>query len=937
MKLYLLFLTLFFSIIALGQKGNVSGTITDKEFNDEALAFANISIKGTSIGTSTDDKGKYNLSLEPGNYVLVIAYLGYQTIEIPFNLNPSEKKIINYSLEAGGVQLKDVVLTTIVRKNTESAVLTETKVARQVTNSISAEQMSKGTDGNAAQAIQRVPGVTIVDGKFIMIRGLNERYNNVLINNSLAPSTEIDRRTFSFDLLPTSTLEKMTIGKTGASFLPGDFAGGIINVTTSENFSDFTQLSFNVGYRVNTTFDDYWQTEGSPTDFLGYDNGFRQLPSGFPTNSNVLNDNNQSVFYANQLENNFNPEKRSSFLDSGIGFSIGRNINLKNDKKLSTVNILSYSNKFENYDKNVNSFINDFSGGVNIPQEQKVFVDNFNSNETRLTLMSNWSLKFNEDNKINFKNLFNQIGENFTTLREGFDYDQRPGQLLRNYEFGYTGRRILSSQFNGDHNITDNKNIHWVLGGNFIKDIMPDLRRFRTFRNINETNEPFKMIDPPSSNPFDTGRFFSDLNEKSINASVDYTYKVNKDEEEGDEFEADKITLKTGLFTDYKDRDFSARYFSYIIPGSVSFERKEELISLPLSQIFAPANVTATNGWVLREGSNLSDSYTANNLLTAGYVYGEYPIEKFLLTGGVRIEHNILQVNGFQGINKVLIEQPITSVLPSFNFSYNANEKNVMRLAYSRTVNRPEFREIAPFLFYNFQEDTEVDGNSNLTTATIDNFDARYEIYPSSGETVSLGAFYKRFKNPIEYILPVVSQQRRMRYSNSESAELYGAELELRKSMKNIFKAGFLSDLSVNLNASYIFSEVDLGSAANAQQQKRALQGQSPYVVNFALGYNNKENGWNSNLIYNRFGDRIFAVGGDIFPTIYELARNQLDFTISKSFEKMSYKLGISNLLDDKYRFFQDSNLDNKINKSDDAIFTHRIGALFNFNVTYKF
>jgi hypothetical protein len=937
MKPFLLLFTLLFSTIALSQKGTISGTITDKEYNDEPLAFANISIKGTTHGTSTDDKGKYSLNLEPGNYVLVVAYLGYQTIEIPFSLNPSEKKTINHSLEAGGVQLKDIVLTTIVRKNTESAVLTETKVARQVTNSISAEQMNKGTDGNAAQAIQRVPGVTIVDGKFVMIRGLNERYNNVLINNSLAPSTEIDRRTFSFDLLPTTTLEKMTIGKTGASFLPGDFAGGIINVTTSENFSDFTQISFNVGYRINTTFNDYWQTEGSPTDFLGYDNGFRQLPSGFPTNSNVLNDNTQSVFYANQLENNFNPEKRSAFLDSGIGFSIGRNINLKNDKKLSTVNILSYSNKFENYDKNVNSFINDFSGGINIPQEQKVFVDNFNSNETRLTLMSNWSLKFNEDNKINFKNLFNQIGENFTTLREGFDYDQRPGQLLRNYEFGYTGRRILSSQFNGDHNITENKNLHWVLGGNFIKDIMPDLRRFRTFRDINNTNEPFKMIDPPSSNPFDTGRFFSDLNEKSINASVDYTYKVNKDEEEGDEFEADKITLKTGLFTDYKDRDFSARYFSYIIPGSVSFERKEELISLPLSQIFAPANVTATNGWVLREGSNLSDSYTANNLLTAGYIYGEYPIEKFLLTGGVRIEHNILQVNGFQGINKVLIEQPVTSILPSFNFSYNANEKSVMRLAYSRTVNRPEFREIAPFLFYNFQEDTEVDGNSNLKTATIDNFDARYEIYPSNGETISLGAFYKRFKNPIEFILPVVSQQRRMRYSNSDNAELYGAELELRKSMKNIFKAGFLSDLSVNLNASYIFSEVDLGSAANAQQQKRALQGQSPYVVNFALGYNNKENGWNSNLIYNRFGDRIYAVGGDIFPTIYELARNQLDFTISKSFEKMSYKLGISNLLDDKYRFFQDSNLDNKINKSDDAIFTHRIGALFNFNVTYKF
>ena len=936
MNFKFLLITILFTTISFAQNATVSGQILDKEMNNEPLPFATVLIKETKQNTVTDANGNYSISIQPGSYTLVISYLGYVTKEIPFTLITGENKNINHTLSSsGGEQLKEVVVATTVRKNTENAVLNEVKAARVISNAISSEQMSKGVDGNAAQAIQRVPGVTIVDGKFVMVRGLNERYNNVLINNSLAPSTEVDRRTFSFDLLPTNTLEKMSINKTGAAFMPGDFAGGIINVTTSENFTDFTQLAFNVGYRVNTTFGDYWQTEGSATDLLGYDNGFRQLPSGFPSNSGILNDNIQSVKYAHQLENNFNPNKQSAFLDSGIGFSIGRNIALNNGKKLSSINILSYSNKYENYNKNVNSFINNFTGGNNIPQQQRIFNDNFNSNETKLTLLSNWSLKFNNNHKINFKNLFNQIGENFTTLREGYDLDQRPGQLLNNYEFGYSGRRIFSSQFNGEHKFGENKNLNWVLGGNLISDIMPDLRRFRTFRQINEPNSPFLMIDPPSSNPFDTGRFFSELKENSVNGAIDYTHKfVNIDGNE----DSEKIVLKTGLFSDYKSRDFGARYFSYVIPGNVSFERKEELIRLPLSQVFAQENVSATNGWVLREGSNLSDSYTANNLLSAGYVYAEYPVKKFLITGGVRIEHNILQVNGFSGITKLNLEQPITSVLPSFNVSYNVNEKNIMRVAYSRTVNRPEFREIAPFLFYNFQEDTEVEGNSNLTTATIDNIDARYEFYPEKGETISIGGFYKKFDNPIEYTLPVVSQQRRMKYSNSESAIIYGAELEVRKSLKELFKAGFFSDLSVNLNASYIISEVDLGAAASAQQQKRALQGQSPYVVNFALGYDNKENGWNANVVYNRFGDRIFAVGGDIFPTIYELSRNQLDFSISKKFDKVSYKLGISNLLDDKYRFYQDSNQDNKIKKSqDDAIFSHKIGALFNFNVTYKF
>ncbi|RAR50376.1 TonB-dependent receptor [Flavobacterium lacus] len=936
MKFNLTLITLLITFFSYAQKGSVKGTLTDKDMNNEPLPFANVQLKGTTIGTTTDENGKYSIDAEPGNYKIVFSFLGYESVEVSVTVKANQTTTINSSLTAGGgVALQDVVVATTRRKNTESALVMEMKEAKQVISAISAEQMSKGTDSNAAQAMQRVPGVTINDGKFVMVRGLNERYNNVMINGALAPSTEVDRRTFSFDLLPTSALEKMTVSKTGAAYLPGDFAGGLVSVTTSENFNDFTQLSFNVGFRNNTTFDDYFQTEGSPTDFLGTDNGFRQLPSGFPSDRDALNNNEQSVLAANQLSNNFNPTEGSAFLDTGIGFSLGRQIKLKNDRLLSTINMLSYSNKFQNFTKNVNTYINDLtSGNVTQQQLQRDFDDAYYSNEVRLSLLSNWSYRYNPNNKITFKNLYNQIGENFTTLRTGFDIDQRPGQLLNNYEFGYSGRKILTSQFNGEHKLSEKNNINWVLGGNIINDILPDLRRFRTFRDIDTPNAPFKMIDPPSSNPFDTGRFYSELNEQSVNGGVDYEHKIERVKND-EEFA--NIVLKAGVFTDYKTRDFSARYFSYLIPGNVSPDRKEELLILPLTEVFSPANVTATNGWVLREGSNQSDSYKANNLLTAGYVYGELPIAKLLLTGGVRIEHNRLEVDGFQGIQRLLVEQPITSVLPSVNFSYTFNEKNLLRLAYSRTVNRPEFREIAPFLFYDFQEDTEVVGSTDLTTATIDNFDLRYELYPSKGETASIGVFYKNFDKPIEFNLPTVSQQRRISYTNSDSAILYGAEVELRKSMKNIFKTGFLSDLSVNLNASYIFSEVELGGAANILQQKRALQGQSPYVVNAALGYDNKENGWNGNIIFNRFGDRIYAAGSENFATIYEIARNQLDFTIAKSFEKVTYKLGIANILDDKFQFFQDSNTDNKISDNDDPVFVHKTGALFNFSVTYKF
>jgi hypothetical protein len=907
-------------------------------------------VKETKNRVTTDEKGQFLLELAPGNYKVEFSSVGYESVVKSVVIKEGEVTALNSSIGAGTYTLKDVFISSTKRRNTESALVMEMKEAKQVISAISAEQMSKGTDGNAAQAIQRVPGVTINDGKFIMIRGVNERYNNVLINNALAPSTEVDRRTFSFDLLPTNALEKMTISKTSAAYLPGDFAGGIVNITTSENFTDFTQMSFNVGYRTNTTLNDFFETKGSKTDFLGMDNGFRQLPSNFPKDSNFFNENNQSVLYANQLENNFNPVANTAALDTGLGFSLGRKIKLGNGNTLSTINSLSYSNKYQSYLKSTDTYINSLLGDQTSAQEQRDYDDNYYSNEVRMTILSNWSFKFNNKNKITFKNLYNQIGESFSTLRTGVDVDQRPGQDLKNYEFGYSSRKIYTGQLNGDHDLSNNNKIDWVVGGNIVNDMQPDLRRFRTFRDQNTPNYSFSIIDPPSSNPFDNARFYSELDELSINGGVNFKKEFKRTKNEEDLAD---IVIKTGVFGDYKTRDFGARYFSYIIPGSVLIDRREELIRLPLTEVFSPTNVTATDGWVFREGTVPSDSYKANNTLMAGYVYWELPISKFLFTGGFRVEHNILELNSFTSTTPIKITKPLTSLLPSLNVGYTLNEKNILRFAYGRTVNRPEFREIAPFNFYNFQLDSNITGNTELTTATIDNFDLRYELYPSKGETVSLGVFYKNFDNPIENSLLVQTQQRGFRPENSDSAVVYGTELEIRKSMKNLFKQGFLSDLSVNLNASYIFSEVELGAASNVLFSKRQLQGQSPYVINAALGYENKENGWNGNIIFNRFGDRIFSIGSQIFPAIYELERNQLDFTIAKSLKKVTLKLGVSNILNDKFQFFQDTNSDNEINIKkvskqiaytntfeetfeDNPVFVHKTGVLFNFSVTYK-
>lgn len=932
MKLIIAFSAFLLSLVSFSQApGSVAGTITDKDFNNEPLAFANVLLKGTEKGGSTDIDGKFDIpNVEPGDYVLIISFLGYETLELPITVTANRVTTVSTGLGAGAVSLDDVVVTVERRRNTEAAIMMEVKDAIQVVSAISAEQISKGTDGNAAEAISRVPGVTVVDGRFVLIRGLSERYNNVLINNSVAPSTEIDKRTFSFDLIPTSALDKMVIYKTGSADKPGDFAGGVIGVTTSENVTDFNKIEVGFGYRANTSFKPYLQSKGSKTDFLGFDDTYRPLPGNFPLRED-LNTNPQLMeIAAALLPNNFSPEERNAFYDNSIGYSLGRTINLGKDRTLGTINSVSYSNTYQFYQRQFNRYLA-LAAGEERPQPWLDFSDATYQNQVRITGLSNWILRLNDNNRIKFKNLFNQIGTNETILREGSNFLQRGDDIFNNYLYGFKARTIYIGQLEGDHKLSDKHEINWVAGYSNLNETEPDLRRFRT---VQSTDGNFRIVDPPSSNLFDTGRYFGELSEYSVNHGLNYTYSIERVKD--DELLA-PIHLKAGYYVDFKDRAFDSRYFSYLIPGNVSFARAEELRQLPLTEAFSPANVTATNGWRLNEGTRLIDSYTASNLLYAGYSQVELPVNKFNITGGVRVEHNIQKLDAAEDTGPISVENPITSVLPSLNVGYNINETSILRVAYSRTINRPEFREIAPFVFYDFINEAGRLGNPDLKTATIDNLDLRYELYPRRGETISLGAFYKAFKDPIENVTIVTTEQPQFYYANADKAYNYGFELELRKSLQDVVENPFLQRLSANINASYIISEVDLGADVTSQDRNRVLQGQSPYIINAAISYLD-ENGFSANLIYNRFGDRIFSVGDVNFPTIYELSRNNIDITLSKTFNKTTVKLGIQDLLNAEYRFFEDSNRDTKIkNENDNAVSVFKRGTLFSLNVSYNF
>lgn len=935
MRLHFLSLLFLFASIgaATAQLSTIKGKVTD-ELSSEGVIGASVLIEGTTHGISTDIEGNFELkSVLPGSYTLVISSVGYQSQKIQGVKVASEETVaLEVKLRETAEMMEAVVVRAARTTGTQSAVISEIRNAAQVVSGVSQQQIRISQDRDAAQVMSRIPGVTVVDGRFVMVRGIPERYNQVVLNNAIAPSTEIDRRTFSFDLIPSHVLDRMLVYKSGSADNPGDFAGGLIKVFTNNAAeNNFLSVTVSGGVRAGTTFSPYLQSKGSPTDVLGFDSGYRALPSSFPsTNLRDLPGSSPTrVTAAHSLQNNFVTRQTTATPDMGAGITLGRFRQVGN-ARLSALTSINVSQSYQNSER-------EFFRYLETAEKRFAYTDNYYEKENKVGILSNWNLNLNAYNKIAFKNLFNQIGENLTVLRTGEDFNQQAGFLRKNYMYEYRSRTIYSGQLEGTHIFPANTStLNWVFGLNYLGESQPDLRRFRTIRNTPGNTEidgnEYRMITPPSSNLYDTGRYFGKLRETGGSHGLNYEIKIGGSEQS-------PIRLKAGYLVDYRSRTFKTRYFSYTIPGTVPIDEEVRLSNLPLGQIFSNENISAQNSFRLEEGTSSKDSYTASNFVGAAYAGVVIPLDRLNISAGIRGEYNQLKLNSSNESGyAVNVDNTRLSPLGFLNLDYDLSAGSKLRFAYNRTLNRPEFREIAPFLFYDYEFDAERVGNPDLKIATIDNFDLRYEFYPREGEVLSLGGFYKNFTNPIETLILIRSESPGFSYQNAGRAYNYGVELEARKSLEGLTGSSFLDRLSVNLNASYIQSRVDYGqNATPGQERKRALQGQSPYIVNAIASYLDEESGWQFSASYNIFGKRIFAVSSSMFPTIYELPRNSVDLTISKNFRNnLSLKAGIQDLLNMRYRFYQDTDRNAAIDMAKDhPIFNYRRGSLMNVSLTY--
>jgi hypothetical protein len=885
----------------------IKGTVKDTQ-TGETLIGCNVILQGTTIGAVTDLDGNYTISnVQAGSYNLVASYISYNQkinrVDVPKNSTVE----LNFDLEPATVSINEVKVTARKRQNTEMSMISTLKSQDLIVSGISNQQIQKSQDKDAAEVLRRIPGITITDGRFVIVRGLIERYNTVLLNGACAPSSEADVRAFSFDVMPSNMIDNILIYKTPAPELPSDFAGAAINVVTKNTVDENSvSFSYSAGYVSGTTMKDFYTYKGGKLDWLGIDDGTRALPSIFPSH-NMMNDSLFKYDYKKPIQDSitkiskafrndvFQPYTKTALPNQSASLSINRRFVL-GKVSLANMTALTYSNNFSSYDaeraeyQDPNPIIGKKSYNYN-------YVDNRNIQSIRAGIMHNWLVTFDDNNKIEFRNFLNQNSQDRTIIRTGVNYytGSDPDSIM-SYAMEFSQRTTYSGQLAGT-SAFNNKNteIDWIVGYSYANKLQPDLKRLFFLKQQNDEAIYQYRMNVASGSPLPErgGRFYSEAYENIRNLAVNLKQNIillNR-----------QFVLKTGVFYEEKNREFDARNIGIVYKNTLPVD-----MFLAVDSILNNSNFYYPGGFAYNENSISSNHYNAKSIIIAPYFGLKIPItKKLILYTGLRAEQYSRELTKFQKDvkNDPNIAFDTLDLFFSSNLSYSINEQHLIRFSYGKTANRPEFREIAPFYYKDFDLNAGVWGNDSIKNCYIDNFDVRYEWYPSPGEMISLAVFYKKFKDPIEILLIETGNQPDYKPFNTGYAKSQGIELDIRKSFEMLGdKDNFLcyfKNFTLVFNSSLIQSVVNT-DLPNAREKEREMMGQSPYIINAGLYFNSVKYNLMMSAIYNRIGRRIVAVGTINNPHTWEMARNSLDFTLTKGLYKgLELRIGIKDIFNE--------------------------------------
>lgn len=888
-KLKTLFLIILLSsgIISAQTKGSISGRVIDAS-NNEILIGANIIVVGTTTGTSSDLDGYYSIKgLEPGTYSIKFSFISYQTTTVEnVKVEAGKDTRLNVQLKPTSTEINEVVVTAEALKSTEGAILNIQKNSMNIVDGLSAELISKNNSSDGTDVLKRMTGVTISEGKYAFVRGVGDRYNNTMLNGANLPSTDPEKKSFSYDLFPASLIENVLTSKTFIPSKPADFTGGLVEINTIEFPSKFIfDISTSSSYNTRTTLKNIPTYNGGSRDFLGYDDGTRQLPSVIPSKKLDRNFSPAELqSYGLSFKNNWQTSSSKAPVNGSFKINLGNQLAIGNDV-LGYIASLTYSSGYELRELEQASYT--FEG----PRYQ--YNNLISSYNVMWGALVNLSYKFDRDHKLSLKNIYNQTADDETSVYEG--YHRYSDQYRKTTALRFISRSLQSSQLIGSHNfrIMNGLQIEWNINYANSKRDEPDARRFIYTRSMDDPTEPMRLLLDQSL----FTRYFGNLDDDNYGTSWDFTLKP---------FENPNLpTLKFGYTLDAKDRNFNARIFGFRnIPGG-NFLEEDIILQQSIDQIFAPQNINPTF-IEITEITQPTDSYSADQKINAAYVMMDFqPLDNIKVVTGIRYENSSQKLTSKSRTGEPIgVNAKYNDIFPSLNITYQPSETINLRFAASRTLARPEFRELAPFTYFDFITNELVMGNTELKRSLISNYDLRFEIYPAPRELFSVSLFYKKFQDPIEQVLRSSSSFDPIRtYENGKDARNYGVEFELRKSL------GFLNsnfeNFSVVGNLSLIDSKIELEDKG-FQLSKRPLQGQADFILNLGLYYDSFESGFSAALVYNKVGQRISRVGFGGLGDVIELPRDQVDFNLSaKIYNGLSIKVAAKDILAQDIKFIQ--------------------------------
>jgi len=914
-KFLILFLVAFTMSGLLRGQGSISGIIID-EHSAEPLIGANVVIDGTGIGASTDFDGKYQFPIEAGEYTIAVTYTGYAAkIIAGVIIKDGETTYLDIALSDETVDLElDVVVSAKVIERSENALLLLQKKSDKIQDGISSQEMSRYSVGDAAGAMKKVTGATVSGGKYIYIRGLGDRYSLSQLNGLVMPSTDPYRNGAQLDLIPSNLLENIITSKTATPDLPGTFTGGNVDIRT-KSFPEQFSLTVSVSGAYNSQnnlVNNFLTHQGGANDYWGYNDGSRDRPTILddPQVKDVLNtqspllarlnykDQGETIALAADLamaemNRDFVPVETSTPIDHSAKISYGNQHKFLGGS-LGVILSASFSQEYQHlyrFEKANWRLENTAQGDL---FNQGDFSETLSTENPTVSGMLGLAYKFNPLHRINFNVIYNHNTLKSTRFVEG----ERPDNIiypdfLEGRSMVFNERGLTAYQLGGDHvfEALNQTKIEWKLSSASSSLFEPNTRFFE-----NQYNIEFGTSSIPASNIQRPFYFYRDLADEQVDAKLDLTIPFSRNKSN---------KLKFGTLVTQKDRNF--KEWRYQIEEHVGYTQE---FTGDLEAYLDEKNVGIVNvddqrgryylGNYLVDRTLLGNNYVGTDEVTAFYGMVTLAVTpKLKVIGGARYEKTVLTAES-EDATKEAGKINENNILPSGNIVYALNDKMNIRAAYSQTLARPNMREIAPFEGFDpITKETYI-GNTELEKTDIQNFDLRWELFPTAGELIAVSAYYKDFTNPITQIYRRAPNPE-IQFVNVDGAELYGVELELRKNLGFISGTNFFQKLKLSANFSYIESSMDVVDLTGLEPEARPFEGQPSFILNTALVYSDIDHGWDAVLSLNAIGDRLNIIGREGTPDIYDRGRNQLDFSLIKKIGDLNVKVTAKNLLNADY------------------------------------